>query len=126
MQILVVDDDQGIRETLRFACEDAQHTVAEAPDGEAALIAMRASTTPQVVLLDLMMPRMSGDKVINVVSQEPDLLKRNAFIMMTASHRTFALPFVNLLSSLKIAVLTKPIDIDVLLDHIDRASRHLR
>src|SRR5262245_58413653 len=56
-RVLLVDDDQAIRETLRFALEDAGYQVLEAADGIAALQALRATPTGMVVLLDLMMPK---------------------------------------------------------------------
>ncbi|HEV8193084.1 MAG TPA: response regulator [Ktedonobacterales bacterium] len=40
-RVLLVDDDQAIRETLRFVLEDAGYQVLEASDGSAALRALR-------------------------------------------------------------------------------------
>ena len=59
---LVVDDEPGIREILRFFLEAAGWSVATAsngPDGLAAFAARR----PDVVLLDVMMPGMDGFEV---------------------------------------------------------------
>src|SRR6516165_4584281 len=59
-QVLVVDDDDAIRETLRSVLEDAGYTVVEDHDGLAAVQRLRRSRTPMVVLLDLMMPGLDG------------------------------------------------------------------
>src|SRR5260221_5663693 len=60
VHILVVDDDDAIRETLRFALEDAGYQVSEAAEGMAALRLLRATRDRMWVLLDLMMPGLDG------------------------------------------------------------------
>ena len=62
--VLVVDDDPLIREMLRFVLEDAGHEVRDAPDGEAALEVLRADP-PEVMVLDLMMPKVDGYGVLD-------------------------------------------------------------
>src|SRR3954470_12387725 len=60
-RVLVVDDDPDIRESVRLVLEDEGYEVEEAADGAAALALLRAATTrPDVILLDLMMPVMNG------------------------------------------------------------------
>jgi len=125
MRVLVVDDDQEIRDTLGFMFEDAGYVVDSAADGIHALEALRNNNLPTVVLLDLMMPRLDGIGVLQTVAGEPDLLKSHAFILMTASHRTFSLPFVNLLSTLSVTMLQKPPDIDVLLNLVEKTYHRL-
>lgn len=58
-RILVVEDDDGLRETLAEILADDGHEVRVAPDGAAALETLHA-WSPQVIVLDLMMPRMDG------------------------------------------------------------------
>jgi CheY-like chemotaxis protein len=59
--ILVVDDDLAIREMLREALEDAGYRVSDAEHGAQALAFLKkAETLPHVILLDLMMPVMTG------------------------------------------------------------------
>lgn len=125
MDALIVDDDQEIRETLRLVLEDAGYTVKEAPDGNAALRQLEASQNSMVVLLDLMMPALDGAGVLRVVSSKPELAKRHAYVLMTALHATFPLPFVQLLSTLSVPVLHKPIDIDHLLEALRRAEQRI-
>lgn len=60
-QILLVEDDRDIRESLKDALEDRGHEVTEAFDGLDALERLRgAAALPELILLDLMMPRMNG------------------------------------------------------------------
>jgi DNA-binding response OmpR family regulator len=61
-KVLVVDDDQTVREVVVSYLKAAGHEVVEAADGEAALAAMRA-TPADLVVLDLMMPGVDGLEV---------------------------------------------------------------
>lgn len=59
--VLVVDDDDAVREALEAVLEDAGYTVRSAANGRDALQLLRATDwPPAVILLDLMMPVMSG------------------------------------------------------------------
>ena len=58
-QILIVDDDDGIQETLQAALEDEGYEAICAEDGVSALEKLETATTA-LILLDLMMPRMDG------------------------------------------------------------------
>ena len=60
--VLVVDDDPHIRQLLVFALEKAGFACAEAADGEAALASVAVSA-PDLVVLDINMPRMDGLEV---------------------------------------------------------------
>ncbi|MGZ3581246.1 MAG: response regulator [Ktedonobacterales bacterium] len=124
--VLVVDDDKGIRETLRFALEDANHIVHEATDGIAALDTLQKSKLPMVVLLDLMMPGLDGAGVLGAVSGDRRLATQFAYILVTANSKTLPLAFVNLLTNLEVPLLSKPFDIDRLLDVVDRAAARLK
>jgi two-component system, OmpR family, response regulator MprA len=58
-KVLVVDDDKAVRESLRRSLEFNGYTVALAGDGAEALAAI-AATAPDVVVMDVMMPRLDG------------------------------------------------------------------
>ena len=57
--ILLVEDDQTIRITVEFALTKAGYAVTTATDGEAAL-ECAYKVNPDLILLDLMLPRLSG------------------------------------------------------------------
>ncbi|MCX5562416.1 response regulator transcription factor [Streptomyces sp. NBC_00038] len=61
--VLVVDDDQGVRQALRLGLSVEGFDVHEAPDGEAGLDAI-AAQLPSVVLLDVVMPGISGVEAV--------------------------------------------------------------
>jgi CheY-like chemotaxis protein len=59
-RILVVDDERVVRDLMRAVLVGAGHDVLEAHDGEEALACIEEAPLPDVILLDLMMPRMDG------------------------------------------------------------------
>ncbi|WP_373047086.1 response regulator [Vulgatibacter sp.] len=59
-QVLVVDDDFDIRDTLRELLEIEGFRVAIAANGREAIEQLRNGVSPRLILLDLMMPEMSG------------------------------------------------------------------
>jgi diguanylate cyclase (GGDEF)-like protein len=61
-RIFVVEDDPGIRRIVRFQLEAAGYEVCEAPDGKTALEKLE-EVDPDLVLLDFMMPHLSGQDV---------------------------------------------------------------
>ena len=57
--VMVVDDDETIRDLVEWALHDAGYEVISAPDGSVALDLL-GSTRPDLILLDLRMPVMDG------------------------------------------------------------------
>ena len=83
-KILVVDDDLNICELLKLYLENDGYTVFTANDGQSA-VAMFQNKTPDLVLLDIMLPKMDGWQVcreIRKISSAP-------IIMLTAKGETF-------------------------------------
>ncbi len=68
-RILLVDDEQAIIEPLRYALEKEGYDVLEAAEGSDALDLAR-SKSPDLILLDIMLPGMSGFEVCRVLRQE--------------------------------------------------------
>jgi two-component system OmpR family response regulator len=71
-KILIVDDDPHIRQVLSFALAKAGMETSEAGDGEAALSAVSARK-PDLVVLDINMPRMDGLEVCRRLRAAGDL-----------------------------------------------------
>ena len=69
-RVLVVDDEETIRELLADVLEAGGYEVATASDGLEALVEARR-THPDVILLDLLMPRMSGWDVLAEIEKDP-------------------------------------------------------
>lgn len=69
-EILIADDDEIIIDLIRFRLESEGHDVLTATDGEA-LLALLAQRTPNLILLDSMMPIISGMEVLKIIRQTP-------------------------------------------------------
>lgn len=121
-RILVVDDDQDIRETLRLALEDEGYDVEEAEDGAEALQLLRNSTGPLVVILDLRMPRLNGLSVLRRVNTVKPLTARHNFVLVTANRALLSTTGLRLLRRMDVPVVEKPFDLNDLLDLVTRAA----
>jgi CheY-like chemotaxis protein len=67
IHVLVVDDDDDVRETIELALEAEGFQVRGASNGREALAALDGQVPPPVMLLDLRMPIMSGWEVIDTL-----------------------------------------------------------
>ena len=113
--VLVVDDDEGLLETLHDLLEMEGYTAVLAHNGIEALEKLE-SLRPAVILLDLRMPRMDGATFAREVHQRGNL-QSLYIIVMTANldaHKTAAAIGAN-------DFLAKPFDVDELLGKIELA-----
>ena len=81
--ILIVDDEPPILDLVRFTLEDADVRVVEASDGVEALAVARREK-PDLILLDVHMPRLDGLEACRQIRREPDLA-RTPIVMLTAA-----------------------------------------
>ena len=123
--VYVVDDDLGIRESLRFLFEDAGYVVEETEDGGSALAALHADARPRIVLLDRLMPQMSGLETLRAIVAQPAILERVVILFMTARNDPPQGELAELLQRHAITTISKPFDLDTLLAEVARASRRL-
>ena len=71
-RILVADDDVDIRELVEFKLSTLGHEITAVADGQAAVDACRSSR-PDLAVLDVMMPGVSGLDAIRVIRADPAL-----------------------------------------------------
>lgn len=83
-QVLVVDDDRAIRELLQFALEAEGYAVTLLPDGARVVEVLDGASEPYVVLMDLMMPAVTGWDVCAALAERPALAERHGLAVMTA------------------------------------------
>ena len=69
--VLVVDDDADIRGSVEEALRDEGYAVLSAENGAVALEQLRAGSRPALILLDLMMPVMSGYEFRDAQRNDP-------------------------------------------------------
>lgn len=85
-KIMIVEDDPTLRDiyTTRFSAEG--YTVVSASDGEAALT-IAVKEQPDLILLDIMMPKISGFDVLDILRATPET-KDTKIIVMSALSQT--------------------------------------
>ncbi|MGC4868964.1 response regulator [Micromonospora sp. DT53] len=125
VRILVVDDDPGdvlmIEEAL--ADSDVEKIIDVVSDGEEAMEFLRAegrheqARRPDVILLDLNMPRMDGRQVLGAVKQDEDLRTIPIVVLTTSNADTDIVGSYTLQAN---AYVTKPIDLDDFNDVVRR------
>jgi CheY-like chemotaxis protein len=109
--ILVVDDNEDIRECLKEVLEDAGFTVHLAEHGKAALAALERIGRPSLILVDILMPVMNGPELIDALKQDPRFLALPIVAFSAAS--TVTLPP-------EIPLLQKPIGLTALLSTVEK------
>jgi CheY-like chemotaxis protein len=83
-RVLVIDDDDGVRASMRRHLERAGFEVVAAADGPAGLDLLRSDSSIRVVLLDMYMPGMDGWGVRSAQLADPQLAHVPAIILTGA------------------------------------------
>ncbi|BBO82621.1 response regulator [Desulfosarcina ovata subsp. sediminis] len=114
-RILVIDDDDTIRLSLRLTLEDADYDVAEAANGEEGLALMRAGSF-DLVITDIFMPEKEGIETI-------DEIRRNyadtKIISISGGSRMDPDAYLDIAERVGAdQSLSKPFDIQLLLDMV--------
>src|ERR1700744_78069 len=81
-KILLVEDDNNLREIYQARLEAEGYTIVSASDGEEALVVAKAEK-PDLVISDVMMPKISGFEMLDIL-RNTDGLKEVKVIMLTA------------------------------------------
>ena len=111
-RILIVDDEEPICELLCDIFTDEGYRVATAGDGRAALVAL-ADDGFDLVLSDIMLPRVDGRELVNAMHANPDLNKIPVVLMSAAE----GLPARGVPHA---AFIRKPFDLYTLLNTVER------
>ena len=125
VRILVVDDDPGdvlmIEEALQES--EVEKVIDVVSDGQEAMEFLRGegrhtgAVRPDVILLDLNMPRMDGRQVLGAVKQDEDLRTIPVVVLTTSNADTDVIGSYTLQAN---AYVTKPIDLDDFNDAVRR------
>lgn len=111
-RVMVIEDDDDIRETLVDVLEGEGYSVESAANGREALTQLeheRASERPCVILLDLMMPVMNGWQFMTAHNDDDELASIPVVVVSATPHRP----------PLASAYVTKPLDVDSLLNVLE-------
>ena len=113
MDILLVDDELDILESLQELFEDAGYEVVTATDGAEALARLEDGEPPRVVILDLLMPGVNGNEVYARMRRDVRLVDVPVIIATSDPSR----------APRDVPVLRKPIDTRRLLDVVRQHCR---
>jgi DNA-binding response OmpR family regulator len=114
-RVLIVDDDHEIVESVRYALENKGYSVLVARDGNQGL-AMAEREDPDLVILDMMMPKRSGFLVLEKLRRtRPVPLK---VIMITANEGSRHKAYAEMLGVDD--YIRKPFAMDRLMESVDR------
>jgi CheY-like chemotaxis protein len=120
-RVLVIDNDDGIRQSARFILEDAGYEIEEAPDGMEGLTLLRTFEEARVVLLDVAMPHLNGVQVLRLMNDD-ERLARHSFVVWSASRGSVP---ADLLAAHNVPFISKPFDIDELIAVVEQAAARL-
>jgi len=86
-KLLIADDEPGVRSLVRMTLLNAAYEIIEAADGVEALERARAEM-PSMVLLDVMMPGLSGVDVCRALKEDPGT-RAITVVMLTAQAQAY-------------------------------------
>jgi CheY-like chemotaxis protein len=116
-RILVVEDDDDIREVVEEVLSSEGYQVDVAKDGIDALGKLDGAARPPLILLDMMMPRMDGETFLRALRDRPALA--DAPVVVISGNATVREKASALNAS---ACLVKPFELDELLGLVRRLA----
>ena len=116
-RILLVDDDQEIIESMRIALESRGYKILVARDGNQGL-ATAEKENPDLLILDMMMPKRSGFLVLEKLCRTRPTLKT---IMITANEGSRHKAYAEMLGVKD--YLRKPFPMDKLMESVERVMK---
>ncbi|MDZ7372609.1 MAG: PAS domain S-box protein [candidate division KSB1 bacterium] len=118
--VLVVDDDPDVREILRKTLATAGYKVMQASDGQSALDQIVAAS-PEVIILDEMMPGMSGTELLHELQERGFLDEEGAVVIVLTARDEAVVDKARYLELGVAAVLHKPFghrEIRIIVDNL--------
>ena len=111
--ILIVEDDEDIRNTVSEILREQDYDVREAEDGKQALEVLESmGNEPCLVLLDLMMPEMSGTELLQVLHETHRLASLPVVVLSAAGGTDTDVPLAK-------RYVRKPLSLDLLLKLVE-------
>jgi CheY-like chemotaxis protein len=120
-RLLVVDDEPIFAFCLREKFTERGYSVATAGDASEALALVATSTAPTVVVLDLVLPKVSGQQLLRELARGPRASEIRV-VLLSAHH---AVETVEPNHPMVVARAQKPVDLGELARMVDVASRDL-
>src|SRR5579859_147932 len=124
-RILIANESDTTRRTLRAALEADGHDVIDADDGIDTLTILCLANDPLVVVVGAHLPDMEAEDMLNIVMQDSHLRARHAFIVLADYDGDPSPALARYLAHLAIPVLAKPIDGQTLVGAVAHAVARL-
>ncbi len=118
--VLVVEDDFDLRDALVPILEYEGHRVVSAASGKEALEQLQTMPTPSVILLDLMMPGMSGEEFRAEQLRNPALASIPVVVLSAHPSAEERANQIGAAGCVK-----KPFEVETLLEQVKRNSRRI-
>lgn len=109
--ILVIEDDHDTRVAIRQALENTGHRIYSATNGSEGLRLLRKIGSPDLIVVDMIMPIMNGEEFIKAKEEDKDFAGI-PLLVITSFKEKLALIGDN-------AFLMKPLDLEVLISKVD-------
>jgi len=119
LKILGIDDNEDLFQLSEIALSSGGHEYTGVSGGKEGLKKIREESF-DLVLLDLSMPDFTGQDVIDALEKD-DLMKKQKIVVFTASPPSNE-QSKSLLEKGLHSILSKPLDVDVLLDHVEKIN----
>lgn len=115
-RVLIVEDNSAIREMLKLGLEIEDYEVLEAVDGLDALKVLKTVPLPDLILLDMLMPRMNGWEFVSEIKKDfnDPISKIPVIVVSATSEKVQRIP-----GEIQ-EIVRKPIDLEELYDKMRR------
>lgn len=122
LQVLVVDDEQDLRDLIEYNLKQAGHSVLTASDGIRA-VEMAESKIPDIIVLDIMMPGLNGIEVAKRLRGNPQTSKIPIIMLTAKAEESHELEGLNAGAD---DYVSKPFSMQILLARIQTLARRTR
>ncbi len=112
--ILIIEDDEAIREAVQYALEAEGYNVLTAADGKSGLALVHQAARPCLILLDLMLPVMNGWEFLDALRSDSRNMLAAIPVVITSAAGSAAKSAVEQAQG----YIRKPIDLELLLEAV--------
>ena len=124
-KVCLIEDDAGIRETVRYLLVDEGYEVIEATNGLEGKQLLEGSLEPLIAIIDYRLPKLDGCDLLEIIAQDEQLRARHTFIMMSASPEKTVEDCEEAIDDLDVPIIPKPFDMDGLVEAVRQAEERL-
>lgn len=114
-KVLVIEDNQDLREFMKAALKIGGHDVIEAVDGREGLERLSTQELPELMIVDWLMPVMGGEEFLREREKDPRLTRIPALVLSGTDKLE--------VQATNVEFVQKPVDLDLLLGLVSKSVR---